>query len=366
VQLLHNTNVPSCYAAADNRLRQSADWCRCCCRMRSPPLRAIRRRWLPALARIAHAKQRPDRPVAMAVACKATPVWAAGSSARRATTPGPARRTHSGHGESPAPPPLRPAPPRHAPPRPATPRPASPRHATPAPRPAPPRPAPPRPATPVVRDLVAGPVPHWSGRCSSATSEQSAIATRPSQKAEAAAEAAAVPWRGAVARDAWRTGAGGAAAAKQFWRGRANQQKKEGYMYPSFFCYPSAPRTSLCSKVRGTARHRRLGLRCLGAVAVGRFHGFVLNFRFYGKTRALMCRLGAVGLRARWCMLVPAWAPSFASEVTVRLAAGAPARAAPSGSRGAGLTRRAVSARQGRSPFPGASRGQDAGFLGAG
>ena len=50
MQLLHNTNVPSCYAAADNRLRQSADWCR---RMPSPPLRAIRRRWLPALARIA-------------------------------------------------------------------------------------------------------------------------------------------------------------------------------------------------------------------------------------------------------------------------------------------------------------------------
>ncbi len=57
MQLLHNTNVPSCYAPADNRLRQSADWCR---RPPSPPLRAIRRGWLPALARIAHAKQRPD------------------------------------------------------------------------------------------------------------------------------------------------------------------------------------------------------------------------------------------------------------------------------------------------------------------
>ncbi len=65
-------------------------------------------------------------------------------------------------------------------------------------------------------------------------------------------------------------------------------------------------------------------------------------------------------------MLVPAWALSFASEVTVRLAAGAPAPAAPSGSRGAGLTRTVVSARQGRGPFPGASRGQDAGFLDAG
>ncbi len=40
VQLLHNTNVPSCYAAADNRLRQSADWCR-------PPLPPA----LPAAAR---------------------------------------------------------------------------------------------------------------------------------------------------------------------------------------------------------------------------------------------------------------------------------------------------------------------------
>jgi hypothetical protein len=70
-------------------------------------------------------------------------------------------------------------------------------------------------------------------------------------------------------------------------------------MYPSFFCYPSAPRTSLCSEVRGTARHRRLGLLCLGGVAVGTFQGFVLNFLFYGKTGALMCCLGAVGLRAR-------------------------------------------------------------------
>jgi hypothetical protein len=165
VQLLHNTNVPSCYAAADNRLRQSADWCR---RMPSPPLRAIRRRWLPALARIAHAKQRPDRPVAVAAACQAD----AGLGCRVLGASG----YHAWAGTAypfrtwrvPRPAPLHAA---HA----------TPRHTT------------PYHATPVVRDRVAGPVPHWSGRCSSATGERSAVATRPSHKAEAAAEAAAVP-----------------------------------------------------------------------------------------------------------------------------------------------------------------------------
>jgi hypothetical protein len=100
----------------------------------------------------------------------------------------PARRTHSGHGESLAPPPPRP------------------------------RPAPPRPATRVVRDLVAGPVPHWSGRCSSATSERSAVATRPRHKAEAAAEAAAVPVAapggGAMP---WRTVAGCSVLQRSRW-----------------------------------------------------------------------------------------------------------------------------------------------------
>jgi hypothetical protein len=278
VQLLHNTNVPSCYAAADNRLRQSADWCRRCCRPPSLPLRVIRRRWLPALARIAVRTQSSGP----------TGRWR-WQGPRRVGLPRLGR-----HGVpiqdmvSP--------PPRPAPPRPATPRHAMPRHATPCH--ATPRHATPRHATPVVRDLVAGPVPHWSGRCSSATSDLSAVATRPSRKAKAAAEAAAVPWpHWAVARDAWRTVASGAAAAKQFWRGRANDQKKEGYMYPSFCFRP--PRTSLCSEVRGTAQHRRPGLRCLGGVAVGRFQGLVLNFRFCGKTGALMCCLGAVGLRAR-------------------------------------------------------------------
>jgi hypothetical protein len=98
----------------------------------------------------------------------------------------------------------------------------------------------------------------------------------------------------------WRTGASGAQCCSEAVWAQPRQpaeeggvhEKKEGYMYPSFFCYPSAPRTSLCSEVRGTARHRRLGLRCLGGGAVGRFQGLVPNFRFYGKTRTLMCCLG--------------------------------------------------------------------------
>ena len=85
VQLLHNTNVPSCYAAADNRLRQSkADRCR---RRMPPALPAAARDPSPLAAgarshALRCARKAAARP-AVAVACKATPVWAAGSSARR-------------------------------------------------------------------------------------------------------------------------------------------------------------------------------------------------------------------------------------------------------------------------------------------